>query len=66
MKELENRFGSLESSRTYKLQFGRRKQLAGEISKTFASELNRFYDKAYRHRDTWVKAHLASLSYPSY
>ena len=51
MKELENRFGSLESSRTYKLQFGRRKQLVGEIPEKFASELKRFYDKAYRHRD---------------
>jgi hypothetical protein len=51
MKELENRFGSPESSRTYKLQFGRRKQLVGEIPEKFASELKRFYDKAYRHRD---------------
>jgi hypothetical protein len=39
------------SNRTYKLQFGRRKQLVGEIPKKFASELKRFYDKAYRHRD---------------
>lgn len=51
MKELENRFGSLESSRTYKLQFGRRKQLVGETPEKFASELKRLYDKAYKHRD---------------
>ena len=48
MKELENRFWSLESSRTYKLQFGRRKQLIGETPEKFASELKRLYDKAYR------------------
>ena len=51
MKELENRFGSLKSSRTYKLQFGRRKQLVDETPEKCVSELKRLYDKAYRHRD---------------
>lgn len=51
IKELENRFGSLESSRTFRLQFGRRKQLIGETPEKFASELKRLYDKAYKNRD---------------
>ncbi|CAG2241471.1 unnamed protein product [Mytilus edulis] len=51
IKELRNRFGVIESSRTYKLQFSRRRQLSGETPEKFASELKRLYDKAYKNRD---------------
>ncbi|CAC5362425.1 unnamed protein product [Mytilus coruscus] len=51
IKELRNRFGVIESSRTYKLQFSRRRQFSGETPEKFASELKRLYDKAYKNRD---------------
>lgn len=50
-RELSNRFGVIETSRTYKLQFSRRKQLQNETPEKFASELKRLYDKAYSRRD---------------
>lgn len=37
-KELSNRFGVIETTRTYKLQFNRRKQLTGESVEKFAAE----------------------------
>ena len=55
IKELGNRFGSIEMTRTFKLQFSRRKQLAGETPEQFASELKRLYDKAYRNRDSKIR-----------
>ncbi|CAC5421846.1 unnamed protein product [Mytilus coruscus] len=51
IKELRNRFGVIESSRTYKLQFSRRRQFSGETPEKFASELKRLFDKAYKNRD---------------
>jgi hypothetical protein len=48
---LNNRFGVIETTRTYKLQFSRRKQLTGESVEKFAAELKRLYYKAYRNRD---------------
>ncbi|CAC5388088.1 unnamed protein product [Mytilus coruscus] len=51
IKELRNRFGVIESSRPYKLQFSRRRQFSGETPEKFASELKRLYDKAYKNRD---------------
>ena len=51
IKELNNRFGVIETTRTYKLQFSRRKQLTGESVEKFAAELKRLYYKAYRNRD---------------
>ena len=50
-KELENRFGTIEHARTYRLQFSRRKQQSNESPAKFAPELKRLYDKAYRNRD---------------
>jgi hypothetical protein len=41
----------LSSTRTYKLQFSRRKQLTGESVEKFAAELKRLYYKAYKNRD---------------
>jgi hypothetical protein len=38
IKELNNRFGVIETTRTYKLQFSRRKQLTGESVEKFAAE----------------------------
>ncbi|CAC5369430.1 unnamed protein product [Mytilus coruscus] len=51
INELKNRFGVIESSRTYKLQFSRRKQLPYETPEKFAADLKRLYDKAYKRRD---------------
>jgi hypothetical protein len=51
IKELSNKFGVIETTRTYKLQFSRRKQLTGESVEKFAAELKRLYYKAYRNRD---------------
>ena len=51
IKELNNRFGVIETTRTYKLQFSRRKQLTGESVEKFAAELKRLYYKAYKYRD---------------
>jgi hypothetical protein len=39
IKELNNRFGVIETTRTYKLQFSRRKQLTGESVEKFGAEL---------------------------
>ncbi|CAC5390490.1 unnamed protein product [Mytilus coruscus] len=50
IKELRNRFGVTESSKTYKLQFSRRRKFSGETPEKFASELKRLYDKAYKKR----------------
>ncbi|CAC5404066.1 unnamed protein product [Mytilus coruscus] len=51
IKELRNRFGVIESSRTYKLQFSRRRQFSGETPEKFASELKRLFDNSYKNRD---------------
>ena len=51
IKELNNRFGVIETTRTYKLQFSRRKQLTGESVEKFAAELKRLYYKAYKNWD---------------
>lgn len=51
VNEMNARFGIIESRRTYRLQFSRRKQLFGESPEKFAAELKRLYDKAYKHRD---------------
>ena len=51
VKELDTRFGLIESRRTYRLQFNRRKQLVGETPEKFAADLKRLYDKAYKNRD---------------
>ncbi|XP_071144097.1 uncharacterized protein [Mytilus edulis] len=50
VQELKNRFGVIETTRTYRLQFSRRKQLNGETPEKFAAELKRLYDKAYKNR----------------
>ena len=38
IKELSNKFGVIETTRTYKLQFSRRKQLTGESVEKFVKE----------------------------
>ncbi|CAG2254804.1 unnamed protein product [Mytilus edulis] len=50
VQDLKNRFGVIETTRTYRLQFSRRKQLNGETPEKFAAELKRLYDKAYKNR----------------
>ena len=52
IKELENRFGVIETARTYRIQFSRRRQLNGETPEKFAAELKCLYDKAYKGRDS--------------
>ena len=55
IRELSNRFGVVETARTYKLQFNRRKQFPGETTEKFAAELKRLYDKAHRNRDFKIR-----------
>ena len=50
VQELKNRVGFIRTTRTYRLQFSRRKQLNGETPEKFAAELKRLYDKAYKNR----------------
>ena len=51
IRELSNRFCVVETTRTYRLQYNRRKQLPVETPEKFAAELKRLYNKAYRKRD---------------
>lgn len=54
-KEIENRFGVIESNRTYQTKFRRRDQKNGEHIQNYASELKRLYSKAYPSRDRLTK-----------
>lgn len=49
-KEIEGRFGSIETPKTYITQFSRRNQKNGETPKVYAAELKKLYDKAYPKR----------------
>lgn len=51
IKELGNRFGTIETSRTYRLQFSRRRQLIGETPEKFVSELKRLTDTGTMKQD---------------
>lgn len=55
VKELQSRFGIIESSRTYQTKFRRRNQKNGEHAQEYAAELKRLYSKAYPKRDTLTK-----------
>ena len=49
--ELNNRFRTIETSKSFKTQFSRRQQKSGEKVEDYAAELKRLYDKAYPRRD---------------
>ena len=55
VKELEGRFGIVETCKTYKTKFNRRMQLKGESPEDFAAELKRLYDKAHPTRNAETK-----------
>ncbi|CAC5416354.1 unnamed protein product [Mytilus coruscus] len=50
VQELKTRFGVIETTRTFRLQFSKRKQINGETPEKFAAELKRLYNKAYKNR----------------
>ena len=54
VKELQNRFGSSETKKNYRVQFNRRNQKSGETPEAYAAELKRMYDKAYTNRDAKI------------
>ena len=55
IKELNGRFGVIESSKTNRIKFDRRTQQRGESPEEFAAELKRLYDKAHPTRDSKIK-----------
>jgi hypothetical protein len=54
VKELQNRFGSSETKKNYRVQFNRRHQKSGETIEAYATELKRIYAKAYNNRDAKI------------
>ena len=71
VRELDNRFRKVESSRTFAAQFAHRTQKASETIEEYAAELKRLYDKAHSNRDSETRKHdllrkfLDGLSDPS-
>lgn len=55
VKELKNRYGEIESCKTYKTKFNHRRQLRHETPEDFAAELKRLYDKAHPSRDALTR-----------
>lgn len=55
VEELNNRFSTIETARSYKLQFNRRDQKPGKTSIQFGAELKRLYDKAYPNRNSGTR-----------
>lgn len=51
IKELDSRFGEVDTRKIYVNQFNNRKQLGDETVQDFAAELKRLYDKGYPKRD---------------
>ncbi|VDI01425.1 Hypothetical predicted protein [Mytilus galloprovincialis] len=52
VKELENRFGEIDTTKIYISRFNGRRQHTDESVQNFAAELKMLYDKGYPHRDT--------------
>jgi len=54
VKELNNRYRVIETTKTHIDQFNKKIQKSGETTEDFASELKGLYDKAYptRYKDT--------------
>lgn len=55
VEELNNRFSTIETARSYKLQFNRRDQKPGETAIHYGAELKRLYDKAYPKRNSGTR-----------
>ena len=55
VREIEGRFDTIESSRTYKTKFSHRNQENGESVEEYSAELKRLYDKAHPNRDTAIR-----------
>ncbi|XP_069109870.1 uncharacterized protein [Argopecten irradians] len=55
VRELNNRYRVIESSKTYAAQFSRRNQKPSESVEEYAAELKRLYDKAHKRRDTYTR-----------
>lgn len=55
VEELNNRFSTIETARSYKLQFNRRDQKPGETAILYGAELKRLYDKAYPNRNSGTR-----------
>ena len=58
VSELDSRFKSVETNRTFKVQFGKRTQKYDETVEESAAELKRLYDKAYPGRNPEMRRQL--------
>ena len=56
--ELDSRFKSVETNRTFKVQFSKRLQKYNESAEEYAAELKRIYDKAYPGRNPEMRRQL--------
>ena len=56
--ELSLRFQTIETSKTFRAQFGKRTQRIGESVENYCAELKRIYDKAYPGRNTEMRQQL--------
>lgn len=52
VSELNARFKTVETRKTFAAQFSARNQKPGEVTEEYAAELKRLYNKAYPHRGT--------------
>lgn len=53
VEELNKRFSTIETARSYKLLFNRRDQKPGETTIQYGTELKRLSVKAYPNRNSW-------------
>lgn len=51
VREMNNRFNTVETSRAFAAKFSRRNQKQGETAEEYAAELKMLYDKAHGYRD---------------
>ena len=58
VNELGLRFQSVETNKTFRVQFGKRAQRIGESVEDYSAELKRIYDKAYPGRNPEMRRQL--------
>ena len=58
VQELGLRFQSVETNKTFRVQFGKRTQRIGESVEDYSAELKRIYDKAYPVRNPVMRRQL--------
>ena len=58
VSELDSRFKSVETHRTFRVQFSKRMQKYDESIEGYAAELKRLYDKAYPGRNPEMRRQL--------